>query len=373
MLDLAAETVVSQRAPKFQPDPDPEFLRTLRRRVDAYFDEHRLARTGNAEAHAKVALTFAAFVGTYLAMLFAPLSGAGRIGMAVAFGFASLSMIYNVGHDASHQALFSRRWLNRLFAYAFNLVGSNAYTWHLTHDRIHHTYPNVARVDGDIERPAPMLRISPTVPWRPYHRHQWLYAPLLYLLISLFGVTLRDFKDLRVVRNDNAVPGLLVDHPPREYAILALSKLGYFGYTLAVPWWVLDVPFGRILAVFVGVHLLMGAVLAVSLIPVHASDLNAFDTLTEDGRVPRDWAHHAFATATDFAKDNRLITAFLGGLNTHVIHHLFPGICHVHYPRLIPILEEVAREHGIAYRHLGVRDALAGHFRLLVRHGAPPA
>ncbi len=360
------------RAPKFQPDPDPEFLRTLKQRVDAYFDDQGLARTGNFEAHAKVAVTLAAFAGTYALMVFGDLSGIGRIGAAVAFGFASLSVIYNIGHDASHQALFERRWLNRVFAYAFNLVGSNAYTWHLTHDRIHHTYPNVARVDGDIERPAPMLRISPAVPWRPYHRYQWLYAPLLYLLISLFGVTLRDFKDLRLVRNDNAVPGLFVDHPPREYAILFASKLFYFGYTLGVPTLVLDVSFARILAVFVGVHLLMGAVLAVSLIPVHASDLNAFDHLDPDGRVPRDWAHHAFATSTDFAKDNRLITAFLGGLNTHVIHHLFPGISHVHYPRLIPILEEVAREHGIAYRHLGVRDALAGHFRLLRRNGVAP-
>lgn len=363
---------MTQRAPKFQRDPDPEFFHTLKRRVDAYFEEHALARTGNLEAHAKVALTVAAFAGTYLAMLFAPLSGLGRIGMAVAFGFASLSMIYNVGHDASHQALFASRRLNRLFAYAFNLVGSNAYTWHLTHDRIHHTWPNVARVDGDIERPAPMLRISPTVPWRPYHRYQWLYAPLLYLLISLFGVTLRDFKDLRVLPNKNAVPGLLVDHPRREVVVLLVSKLGYFGYTLVVPALVLDVPFARILAVFVGVHLLMGAVLAVSLIPVHASDLNAFDVLTEDGKVPRDWARHAFATVTDFAKDNRLITAFLGGLNTHVIHHLFPGVCHVHYPRLMPILEEVARDHGVAYRHLGVRDALAGHFRLLVKNGQAP-
>ena len=363
---------MAERAPKFQRDPDPEFLRTLRRRVAAHFEARGIPRTGDLEAHAKAALTLIAWASTYTWMVFGDLSGAARVGVAVLFGFASLSMIYNIGHDASHNALFSKRWMNRLAAYSFNLVGSNAYAWHLTHDRIHHTWPNVPGVDGDIERPAPMLRISPRVPWRPWHRHQALYAPLLYLLISLFGVTLRDFKDLRLVRNDNAVPGLDVAHPRREVAILLLSKLFYFGTTLAVPALVLDVSFGRILAVFVGVHLLMGAVLAISLIPVHASIHNAFDPLGDDGRVPRDWARHAFAAATDFSKDNRLITAFMGGLNTHVIHHLFPNICHTHYPALIPIMEDVAREFGVPYRHLGAVEALRGHFALLRARSLPP-
>ena len=40
------------------------------------------------------------------------------------------------------------------------------------------------------------------------------------------------------------------------------------------------------------------------------------------------------ATTVNFCRQNRLLSWYVGGLNFQVEHHLFPKICHVHYPRI---------------------------------------
>ncbi len=59
---------------------------------------------------------------------------------------------------------------------------------------------------------------------------------------------------------------------------------------------------------------------------------------------------HQVETSVDFARDNRLLTWYLGGLNFQVEHHLFPKTCHIHYPAISPIVEATCRAHGISHR-----------------------
>ena len=63
-------------------------------------------------------------------------------------------------------------------------------------------------------------------------------------------------------------------------------------------------------------------------------------------QIGRDFAAHQVETSVDFARDNRLLTWYLGGLNYQVEHHLFPKTCHVHYPALSPIVEAACQQHG---------------------------
>jgi linoleoyl-CoA desaturase len=74
----------------------------------------------------------------------------------------------------------------------------------------------------------------------------------------------------------------------------------------------------------------------------------------------------------DFAKDNRLLTWYLGGLNFQVEHHLFPRICHVHYPEISRIVEEICARRGIRYvAHKRLAGAISSHWRWLRRLGLP--
>jgi linoleoyl-CoA desaturase len=87
---------------------------------------------------------------------------------------------------------------------------------------------------------------------------------------------------------------------------------------------------------------------------------------------PHDWAVHQVESTVDFARGNPLATWYLGGLNFQVEHHLFPRVCHLHYPALSRIVEETCREHGVRYRaNPSVVAALKSHVRWLKRMGQP--
>jgi linoleoyl-CoA desaturase len=64
----------------------------------------------------------------------------------------------------------------------------------------------------------------------------------------------------------------------------------------------------------------------------------------------------------------------VGGLNYQVEHHLFPNVCHVHYRKLAPIVEQTAREFGLPYKSKDTFfQAVAAHAKLMKELGAKPA
>ena len=86
------------------------------------------------------------------------------------------------------------------------------------------------------------------------------------------------------------------------------------------------------------------------------------------------WAVHQVQTTVNFARGNPFLSWFLGGLNFQIEHHLFHKICHVHYPALSKVVEEVCREFGVQYAaHRSIFSAIASHFRWLVAMGRPVA
>ena len=85
-----------------------------------------------------------------------------------------------------------------------------------------------------------------------------------------------------------------------------------------------------------------------------------------------EWARHQVTTTVDFARRNRLLSWYLGGLNFQVEHHLFPRVCHVHYPALSRIVEETCADHDVVYRaEPTLLRALAANVRWLRTMGRP--
>src|SRR2546426_7726819 len=71
---------------------------------------------------------------------------------------------------------------------------------------------------------------------------------------------------------------------------------------------------------------------------------------------------------------NALLGWYLAGLNFQVEHHLFPRVCHLHYPALSRIVEETCRTHRVLYRcQPSLHGALAANWRWLRRMGSAPA
>ena len=96
--------------------------------------------------------------------------------------------------------------------------------------------------------------------------------------------------------------------------------------------------------------------------------------LPPDGtaRMETSWAAHQVETTVDFAPRNRVLRWYVGGLNYQIEHHLFPQICHIHYPALAPLVEQTCQAFGLRYNaHPSFRSSLGSHFRWLRRMGMP--
>jgi linoleoyl-CoA desaturase len=86
--------------------------------------------------------------------------------------------------------------------------------------------------------------------------------------------------------------------------------------------------------------------------------------------IPENWYIHQLQTTSNFAVGNRFVTQAIGGLNYQIEHHLFPSMCHVHYPEIAPIVQKTCEEFGLPYHQLpSVRAAVSGHFTVLKNLG----
>ena len=90
-------------------------------------------------------------------------------------------------------------------------------------------------------------------------------------------------------------------------------------------------------------------------------------------KIEAEWAVHQVQTTVNFSRRNPVLCWFLGGLNFQIEHHLFNKICHIHYPALSKVVEEVCQEFGVRYAaHGSMLSAMSSHFHWLVEMGRPP-
>jgi linoleoyl-CoA desaturase len=148
-------------------------------------------------------------------------------------------------------------------------------------------------------------------------------------------------------------------------------KLFFFGMALVLP--LLLKPWTGVLLAFLVATLTLGFVTSLVFQLAHVVDDAEFPTPDPTShRMEQDWAVHQVQTTVDFARDSRVLTWFLGGLNFQVEHHLFPKVCHLHFPAISRIVEETCAEFGVRYRaYPTVGEALRAHASWLVEMGAP--
>jgi linoleoyl-CoA desaturase len=115
-----------------------------------------------------------------------------------------------------------------------------------------------------------------------------------------------------------------------------------------------------------------GLTLSMIFILPHAVEESFFPLpLAETGRMADPRAVHQVRVTVDFRRHNPVVTWLVGGLNFHREHHLFPSICHVHYPHIADIVDEVCEKFGIRHiEHHSYVAGVASHYRWLKRMGA---
>lgn len=350
-----------------------EFYSTLNQRVNEYFKTRKLNRNGNTEMIVKTVFMFSLYIVPYLLMVTGAVTAPWMMfGLCVVMGIAIGGIGLSVMHDANHGAYSSRQWVNNFLGLSLNVVGGNAFNWKVQHNVLHHTYTNIHEVDEDIS-PRGVLRLSPHGEWKPFHRFQHFYAWFFYGLMTLVWVLVKDYVRIVKYQKDGLVKKQKANIVT-EWTVLILSKAIYVTYIFVIPSIVLSVAWWQIIIGFLVMHYIAGFILAIIFQPAHVIDGTAYPLPDPQGKMDNSWAIHQLHTTTNFANNSRLFSWYVGGLNFQVEHHLFPGVCHVHYRKLSRIVETTAREFGLPYKsEKTFLAALKGHASLLKQLGARPS
>ncbi|MEJ2005873.1 MAG: fatty acid desaturase [Cyclobacteriaceae bacterium] len=124
--------------------------------------------------------------------------------------------------------------------------------------------------------------------------------------------------------------------------------------------------FWLILLAFLASHFVTGFSISIVFQTAHVMPETEFPLPDEQGVMESERLVHQMITTSNYAPRSKVFSWLIGGLNYQVEHHLFPNICHIHYPKIAPIIQATALEFGVPY--LTKRtffDAVRSHYKML--------
>jgi linoleoyl-CoA desaturase len=348
------------------------FFPTLKKRVDSYFKEKNLSKYADRTMVVKSIVLLLCYIGPFILLLsLQPLFELSLLlWLIMGVGLAGIGM--SVMHDANHGAFSSNKQVNFMVGHTLNLVGGSVFNWKLQHNILHHTYTNVVNMDEDIEDRL-VLRFSPHTQVKSYQRLQWVYAFLFYGVLTLYWVLAKDFiQFFKYIKN-----GVNANRRQENNIVLTkilVSKLLYFFCILVAPTLFCNIPFYEVLAGFLLMHFVGGIILTTIFQLAHTVDGTSHPLPDVKGNIENEWAIHQLNTTMNFSGKNKWLSWYVGGLNFQIEHHLFPKICHVHYPNIAAIVKQTAEEFHIPYlENRTFFLALRSHITTLHRLGRLPA
>ena len=343
-----------------------DFHKSINKAVDEYFKNKNTSKKANAFMYFKTSFYISALLASYFSLLFGGFQLWVNNLLWIGLGLSSVFIAVNCGHDAIHGAYSSKKWVNSLVSKSYDLLGANSYLWGITHNIVHHTYTSIQGADEDIQS-VPFTRLTPYQKWRPYHKYQHFYVFFLYSFSTLFWVFTKDYKKFYQNRIGNYNTK---KHPSQEYFNLFFYKAIYYFIFLAVPLMVIDMPWYSIVIGFVLGHLAEGITIATIFALAHIVEEAQFYLPDQQGSMEHNWAVHQLHTTVDFGRKSALTSFFTGGLNFQIEHHLFPTICHVHYPAISEIVKKIAAQHMLPYNECpSFIYAIKSHIALLKKLG----
>lgn len=340
---------MSANALRFNNGANRSFQTELRKRVDFYFKDNQIRKSGNLQLYIKTVVMFAAYLVPFFLIAFHVFESKLvwlLLSALMGLGMAGIGMC--VMHDANHGSYSTNDRFNKILGFfSIALLSGNALNWRIQHNVIHHTYTNVHDHDEDIA-PVGVLRFEPHAEKKKIHKFQFLYAWFFYGLMTLMWSTVKDFK--QVIRYNKEGYLKTADTTfGKELAIIIVSKIVYYAYMLLPYFLIQEITFLNWLTGFVVMHYVAGFTLAVVFQVAHVTEDNEFPVPNNEGVLENNFIEHQLRTTTNFATNNRFISYIVGGLNFQVEHHLFPGISHVHYPQISKIVASTAKEFNMPY------------------------
>jgi fatty acid desaturase len=259
-------------------------------------------------------------------------------GVAVSIG------LLMIGHDAGHRAVGRSKWTNDVLGYfLFSFAaGLPLVYWKWKHNTKHHSFPNVAGMDPDVDiYPYAMNRAQ-----RREHgfrgfvqRHQSL---LFWPIALLTTLTMRWDGILWHMKERRLAPALdrTID--------LTTVALHYVAW-LVVPPLLFEVSIGATVAFYLAWSALSGVMIAAIFIPAHMES-PLYKTYEENFVLQ--------LRTTQNLRTNPVFSFLLIGLDHQIEHHLFQRMSHLQVRKAAPIVRAFCVRKGLPYTERGWGAAL---------------
>lgn len=336
-----------------------DLRRILNKKMKQRLHEIGETRFANKKMWAKIAIIMIAWTYVYAIHFYVEFNIWGRTAHAIFAGLVTAAVGMNIMHDAVHGSLSKKPWLNKLIGTITLFLGSPA-AWDIQHNILHHTYTNIAEMDEDISSTS-LLRLTPHQKWRKIHTYQHVYAWLLYSIMTLWWATAKDTIQLRRYGRMQIFENRV---RYKDWVHLILVKMVYFTMWLVIPIFFWEMSNTEVIVFFLIKHSVCGLTLGVIFQLAHAvPKAEMFEKETEGSK---NTAEHQIATSVNFHTHSKFWSWYTGGLNRQVHHHLFPQVCHIHYPSFDKMLEnELSQVHLEIKSYPSFWVALSAHYHYL--------
>jgi len=275
-----------------------------------------------------------------------------------AVGYLSWYFIGNVMHDASHNALVSRPWLNRLLSHSAYPFGFNISGWNIQHVMSHHIYTN-DEADVDLYHFEPVLYLKKGVGTVNIMLH---YLRLAYVLSSsilhLAGVVPIGLVFGQV---DPAHGHAMYDRMKSidahrvelrtDIVLEMVAQVAFWTYYGNTQGWV------------------KGLCFVLSTTTVSSYFFAFFTQLSHlqeecfpEKHSDASWARRQVMSSLDFAADSIVWGYISGGLNTQALHHCIPSVSAMHLRDLYPKFRQVCKKHGVQLKEASSLKSLVVGF-----------
>lgn len=356
--------------PKFSRNDQKKFFRTLNKRINNYFKENNIKKTGNAKLYFKAFVMFTLFLAPFIILMTINLPTWAQILLVICIGIGMAGVGMNVMHDANHGSFSSKEWVNKLMGSSIYILAGNDYNWKVQHNVLHHTYTNIQGHDEDIDA-GRIIRFSKHAKWLKIHKFQKYYAFLLYGLLTVNWAITTDFKQTYMYLKRKLAYGKM-PNPTTQWTKLVIGKIVYYALWIVLPL-SLGYTWYQLLIGFFIMHYTAGIILSVVFQLAHVMPNTEMPLPDENGNMKNTWAIHQLYTTSNFAMNNRLVRFYTGGLNHQVEHHLFTKISHIHYRKLSDIVKSTAEEFSIPYNEYKTMfKAVVEHYKQLKVLGQKP-
>lgn len=253
----------------------------------------------------------------------------------IQLGFCSM-------HDASHCAFSKNKYVNKYISLIWNSLALwDSKLWIKHHSIRHHSFTGDNDKDPDIIHFKPFIRKNKNIDKNKYFKIPKKFLKLFYLF------TLFIFPGMFTGQ------GFLYNFIWLRKKYLWKMELSKFYKISFIELFIKSIlifsilysnNFLLILLYFISQNITY----SLFILPDH-------DTLETHINIinykNKDWGEVQVRNSGNFCNENKLITYLFGGINYQIEHHLFPSLCHIHYPKIKKIVMETCKEFNIPYVH----------------------